>query len=80
MNFETPNDQTPLDALAKFAQSLPESEGLTNREIREAAQIALNKQEEELTAAEASSPDSELADLLRKALEARHGIPPGPAL
>ena len=81
-SFEIPGSnsesKSPVDALAEFAKGLKESEGLKEGEIRLAAQIALNKREEDLDAKEAGSPDSELADILKKALTARHGIPSGP--
>lgn len=71
--------KSPVDALAEFAKSLKESEGLKESEIHLAAQIAINQREEEdIDVRAAGSPDFELASTLKKALIARHGVQPGP--
>lgn len=83
MEFERPQrkeEKTPVDALVDFAKGLKASEGLKESEIRRAAEIALNKQDDEVDANAAGSPDTELAETLKKALEARRGIPPGPVM
>ena len=76
MNFEAssdvPNNETII-ALAEYAKGLKESEGLAENEIRMAAAMALKKTgETNLDPKSAGSPDTELSDTLRKALEARH--------